>query len=67
MLDIRRHVLDNFLDRAIKENTDILDFEVDKDKTDFELTLEYLKNNDYKNITIIGEGVLSENRRSFVL
>lgn len=42
------------LDRAKKDNTEILDFEVDKDKTDFELTLEYLKNNDYKNITIIG-------------
>ncbi len=42
------------LDRAKKDNTEILDFEVDKDKTDFELTLEYLKNNEYKNITIIG-------------
>ncbi len=42
------------LDRAKKDNAEIINYEVDKDKTDFELTLDYLKINNAKNITIIG-------------
>ena len=42
------------LDRAKKDKAEIINYEVDKDKTDFELTLDYLKINNGKNITIIG-------------
>ena len=42
------------LDRAKKDKAEIISYEVDKDKTDFELALNYLKINNYKNITIIG-------------
>ena len=42
------------LDRAKKDKAEIISYEIDKDKTDFELALNYLKINNYKNITIIG-------------
>ena len=42
------------LNRAKKDKAEIISYEVDKDKTDFELSLNYLKINNYKNITIIG-------------
>ena len=42
------------LNRAKKDKAEIISYEVDKDKTDFELALNYLKINNYKNITIIG-------------
>ena len=42
------------LDRAKKDAAEIISYEIDKDKTDFELALNYLKINNYKNITIIG-------------
>ena len=42
------------LDRARKDKAEIISYETDKDKTDFELALNYLKINNYQNITIIG-------------
>tara|TARA_Y100001973_G_C5053286_1_gene258833 strand:+ start:88 stop:705 length:618 start_codon:yes stop_codon:yes gene_type:complete len=42
------------LDRAKKDAAEIISYEINKDKTDFELALNYLKINNYENITIIG-------------
>ena len=42
------------LDRAKKDEAEIISYEINKDKTDFELALNYLKINNYENITIIG-------------
>ena len=42
------------LERAEKDKAEILSYERNKDKTDFELSLNYLKEKEYKDITIIG-------------
>ena len=42
------------LDRAKKDAAEIISYEINKDKTDFELALNFLKINNYENITIIG-------------
>jgi len=42
------------LERAEKDNAEIISYETDKDKTDLELALDYLKINEAKNITVIG-------------
>ena len=42
------------LDRAKKDEAEIISYEINKDKTDFELALNFLKINNYENITIIG-------------
>ena len=42
------------LERAEKDSAEIISYETDKDKTDLELALDYLKINEAKNITVIG-------------
>ncbi len=42
------------LERAKKDSVEIISYEVDKDKTDFELTLDYIKIKGSNNITVIG-------------
>ena len=42
------------LERAEKDSAEIIRYETDKDKTDLELALDYIKINEGKNITVIG-------------